>query len=181
MNPQVAGRADEKIDTVSRYLRILYELDEEGIDPLRARVVERTGHAGTTVTRTVARMERDGLLHLAADGTIFFTDTGRREATAVMRKHRVAERLLVDVIGLARDKVHLEASRWEHVISDEAERRIVALLSEPWVCPHGMPIPGLDDLGIIPGPDQVPAGSGGTGCIDLPPRQVQRRAVSNGG
>jgi DtxR family Mn-dependent transcriptional regulator len=140
---------DEKIDTVSRYLRILYELDEEGIDPLRARVVERTGHAGTTVIRTVARMERDGLVHLARDRTILFTVTGRSQATAVMRKHRVVERLLVDVIGLAREQAHLEANRWQHVISDEAERHIVGLLSEPWVCPHGKPIPGLDDLGII--------------------------------
>jgi DtxR family transcriptional regulator, Mn-dependent transcriptional regulator len=119
-------------------------------------VAERTGHAGTTVTRTVARMERDGLLYLARDRTILLTYTGRREATAVMRKHRLAERLLVDVIGLAPEKVHLEASRWEHVISDEAERHIVALLCGPWVCPHGMPIPGLDDLGIVACPDQGP-------------------------
>jgi DtxR family Mn-dependent transcriptional regulator len=93
-------------------------------------------------------MERDGLLHVADDRHLQLTDSGRHQATAVMRKHRLAERLLVDIIGLDWEDVHIEACRWEHVMSDAVERRILALLSKPLVCPHGNPIPGLDELGL---------------------------------
>jgi DtxR family Mn-dependent transcriptional regulator len=93
-------------------------------------------------------MERDGLLHVAGDRHLQLTDDGRHQATAVMRKHRLAERLLADVIGLDWEDVHIEACRWEHVMSDAVERRIVALLDKPLVCPHGNPIPGLADLGL---------------------------------
>ena len=90
----------------------------------------------------------DGLLHVADDRHLQLTDTGRHQATAVMRKHRLAERLLIDIIGLDWEDVHIEACRWEHVMSDAVERRIVALLQKPLVCPHGNPIPGLDELGL---------------------------------
>lgn len=136
------------IDTTEMYLRTVFELEEEGVVPLRARIAERLGQSGPTVSQTVARMERDGLLHVADDRHLQLTDLGRREATAVMRKHRLAERLLVDIIGLDWEDVHIEACRWEHVMSDAVERRIVALLKKPLVCPHGNPIPGLDQLGL---------------------------------
>src|SRR3954465_1751800 len=136
------------IDTPEMYLRTIYELEEEGVVPLRARIAERLGQSGPTVSQTVARMERDGLLHVADDRHLQLSDLGRREATAVMRKHRLAERLLVDVIGLDWEDVHIEACRWEHVMSEAVERRIVAMLEKPLVCPHGNPIPGLDDLGL---------------------------------
>ena len=136
------------IDTTEMYLRTVYELEEEGVVPLRARIAERLGQSGPTVSQTVARMERDGLLNVAGDRHLELTDKGRHEAIGVMRKHRLAERLLADVIGLDWEDVHIEACRWEHVMSEAVERRIVAMLDKPLVCPHGNPIPGLDELGL---------------------------------
>jgi DtxR family Mn-dependent transcriptional regulator len=136
------------IDTTEMYLRTIYELEEEGVTALRARIAERLSQSGPTVSQTVARMERDGLLHVESDRHLQLTDKGRHLAIAVMRKHRLAERLLQDVIGLEWDQLHIEACRWEHVMSDAVERRILALLDKPLVCPHGNPIPGLEDLGL---------------------------------
>ncbi|ROR54223.1 DtxR family iron (metal) dependent repressor [Luteococcus japonicus] len=138
---------NELIDTTEMYLRTIYELMEEGITPLRARIAERLHQSGPTVSQTVARMERDGLLRVHEDRRIELSDKGRGLAIAVMRKHRLAERLLVDVIGLEWSQVHDEACRWEHVISDEVERRLVQILSDPVESPYGNPIPGLDAIG----------------------------------
>ncbi|MDX6295431.1 MAG: DtxR family transcriptional regulator, Mn-dependent transcriptional regulator, partial [Kribbellaceae bacterium] len=129
------------------YLRTIFELEEEGIVPLRARIAERLSQSGPTVSQTVARMERDSLLRVEGDRHLELTDSGRDLATRVMRKHRLAECLLVNVIGLPWEDVHIEACRWEHVMSEEVERRLVALLDNPQTCPHGNPIPGLDELG----------------------------------
>jgi DtxR family transcriptional regulator, Mn-dependent transcriptional regulator len=137
----------ELIDTTEMYLRTIYELEEEGIVPLRARIAERLGHSGPTVSQTVARMERDGLLSLAGDRHLELSAQGRQRAVRVMRKHRLAERLLVDVLGLEWEFVHDEACRWEHVISERVERKILALLGEHRESPYGNPIPGLDELG----------------------------------
>src|SRR3954469_15389769 len=147
MQPRETG-VNELIDTTEMYLRTIFELEEEGVVPLRARIAERLGQSGPTVSQTVARMERDGLLNVAGDRHLELTDKGRHEAISVMRKHRLAERLLVDIIGLDWEDVHIEACRWEHVMSEAVERRIVAMLAKPLVCPHGNPIPGLDDLGL---------------------------------
>jgi DtxR family Mn-dependent transcriptional regulator len=144
----------ELIDTTEMYLRTIYELEEEGVVPLRARIAERLNQSGPTVSQTVARMERDGLLHVADDRHLELSDQGRHEAIGVMRKHRLAERLLADVIGLEWEDLHIEACRWEHVMSDKVERRILALLKKPLVCPHGNPIPGLDQLGLPFATDQ---------------------------
>jgi DtxR family Mn-dependent transcriptional regulator len=143
------------IDTTEMYLRTVYELEEEGVVPLRARIAERLSQSGPTVSQTVARMERDGLVHVADDRHLQLTDQGRHEAIAVMRKHRLAERLLADVIGMDWEDLHIEACRWEHVMSDKVERRILALLEKPLVCPHGNPIPGLDQLGLPFATDQT--------------------------
>src|SRR6478735_6511456 len=137
------------IDTTEMYLKTIFELDEEGITPLRARIAERLGHSGPTVSQTVARMERDGLIHLADDRQLQFTERGRTLATRVMRKHRLAERLLVDVIGLEWEFVHDEACRWEHVMSERVERKILAMLPDHAESPYGNPIPGLDDLTVL--------------------------------
>ena len=136
------------IDTTEMYLRTVFELEEEGITPLRARIAERLSQSGPTVSQTVARMERDGLLRVEGDRQLALTATGRSLATRVMRKHRLAECLLVSVIGLPWEEVHVEACRWEHVISDNVERRLVELLDYPVRCPHGNVIPGLNELGI---------------------------------
>jgi DtxR family transcriptional regulator, Mn-dependent transcriptional regulator len=136
------------IDTTEMYLRTVFELEEEGIVPLRARIAERLSQSGPTVSQTVARMERDGLLRVEGDRQLALTADGRAQATRVMRKHRLAECLLVGVIGLPWEEVHIEACRWEHVISDNVERRLVELLDYPVRCPHGNVIPGLTELGV---------------------------------
>jgi DtxR family transcriptional regulator, Mn-dependent transcriptional regulator len=136
------------IDTTEMYLRTIYELEEEGIVPLRARIAERLHQSGPTVSQTVARMERDNLVHVLGDRHLELTAEGRMRATRVMRKHRLAERLLIDVIGLDWEKVHDEACRWEHVISEDVERKLVDLLNTPTMSPYGNPIPGLEELGV---------------------------------
>ncbi|QAY58731.1 metal-dependent transcriptional regulator [Microbacterium protaetiae] len=137
------------IDTTEMYLRTILELEEENIVPLRARISERLGHSGPTVSQTVGRMERDGLVIVADDRHLELTDSGRSKAVDVMRKHRLAERLLSDVIGLDWAYVHEEACRWEHVMSEQVERRLVDLLGHPTESPYGNPIPGLDQLGGV--------------------------------
>ncbi|GAA4530396.1 MULTISPECIES: metal-dependent transcriptional regulator [Nonomuraea] len=135
------------IDTTEMYLRTIYELEEEGIIPLRARIAERLQQSGPTVSQTVGRMERDGLVRVEGDRHLAMTDLGRALATRVMRKHRLAECLLIDVIGMPWEEVHIEACRWEHVMSESVEQRLVKLLGNPTFCPHGNPIPGLAELG----------------------------------
>ena len=143
------------IDTTEMYLRTIYELEEEGVVPLRARIAERLGQSGPTVSQTVGRMERDGLLVVQGDRHIELTPNGRSMAVRVMRKHRLAERLLVDVIGMPWEEVHAEACRWEHVMSEAVERRLLELLDHPTESPYGNPIPGLEELGQV---DAVRAG-----------------------
>ncbi|GAA5007728.1 metal-dependent transcriptional regulator [Kitasatospora paranensis] len=135
------------IDTTEMYLRTILELEEEGITPMRARIAERLEQSGPTVSQTVGRMERDGLLRVAGDRHLELTEEGRRLAVRVMRKHRIAECLLVDVIGLEWEQVHEEACRWEHVMSETVERKVLAMLGHPTQSPYGNPIPGLDELG----------------------------------
>jgi len=135
------------IDTTEMYLRTIYELEEEGIVPIRARIAERIGHSGPTVSQTVGRMERDGLLVVSGDRHLELTELGRERATRVMRKHRLAERLLTDVVGLDWALVHEEACRWEHVMSEAVERHLIEILDHPELSPYGGPIPALHELG----------------------------------
>jgi len=135
------------IDTTEMYLRTILELEEEGQVPMRARISERLNHSGPTVSQTIARMERDGLVIVSDDRHLELTARGRVDAIGVMRKHRLAERLLADIIGLEWEFVHEEACRWEHVISEQVERKILALLDQPTLSPFGNPIPGLAALG----------------------------------
>ena len=111
----------ELVDTTEMNLKAIYEMMEDGVAPLRARIVDRLGHSGPTVSQTIARMERDGLLSLEGDRVIVLTETGLHAATEVIRKHRLAERLLTDVIGLGWADAHDEACRWEHVMSEKVE------------------------------------------------------------
>jgi DtxR family Mn-dependent transcriptional regulator len=134
------------IDTTEMYLRTIFELEEEGITPLRARIAERLGQSGPTVSQTVARMERDGLVTVEGDRHLELSESGRILATRVMRKHRLAECLLVSVIGIPWEDVHAEACRWEHVMSESVERRLLEILDHPTTSPYGNPIPGLDEL-----------------------------------
>ncbi|MET9341469.1 MULTISPECIES: metal-dependent transcriptional regulator [unclassified Nonomuraea] len=160
------------IDTTEMYLRTIYELEEEGIVPLRARIAERLQQSGPTVSQTVARMERDGLVRVEGDRHLAMTDLGRTLATRVMRKHRLAECLLTQVIGLPWEEVHIEACRWEHVMSESVEERLVKLLDNPTFDPHGNPIPGLEELGAT-GPESdawsaFPSMADVAGARDIP-------------
>ncbi|MCP2049846.1 UNVERIFIED_ORG: DtxR family Mn-dependent transcriptional regulator [Paenarthrobacter nicotinovorans] len=139
------------IDTTEMYLRTILELEEENIVALRARIAERLRHSGPTVSQTIGRMERDGLVIVSNDRHLELTEVGRKRATEVMRKHRLAERLLADVIGLDWAYVHDEACRWEHVMSERVERRLYELLEHPTESPYGNPIPGLEALGGMAG------------------------------
>src|ERR1700754_2315777 len=142
------------------YLRTVLELEEEGVPPLRARIAERLKQSGPTVSQTVARMERDGLLTVEGDRHLVLTEVGRKHAVSVMRKHRLAELLLVNVIGMPYEEAHEEACRWEHVMSDAVEQKVYDLLNRPTRSPYGNPIPGLDQLGL---PDDEPDASGAPG------------------
>ncbi len=135
------------VDTTEMYLRTIIDLEEEGIPAFRARIAERIGHSGPTVSQTVARMERDGLVVVEADRRLALTPVGRDKAIGVTRKHRLAERLLADVIGLDWSLVHEEACRWEHVMSEQVERRLVQMLDSPTESPFGNPIPAMDQIG----------------------------------
>nr|WP_312034286.1 metal-dependent transcriptional regulator [Actinoplanes sp. TBRC 11911] len=137
---------NDLVDTTEMYLRTILELEEEGVPPLRARIAERLHQSGPTVSQTVARMERDGLLTVEGDRHLVLTEDGRDTAVAVMRKHRLAELLLVNVIGMPYEEAHDEACRWEHVMSDSVEKKVYELLNKPTRSPYGNPIPGLDVL-----------------------------------
>ena len=131
----------ELIDTTEMYLRTILELHEEGIEPLRARIVERLHQSGPTVSQTVGRLERDGLLSVRDDRHLELSEEGWQRARMVMRKHRLAERLLCDVLGMDWTVVHDEACKLEHVIGDLFEQHITELLSSPQTSPYGCPIP----------------------------------------
>ena len=150
---------------VEQYLETILELEESGIPPMRARLVERLGVSAPAVSETVKRLEREGYLTLDADRVLHLSDTGRAYATAMLRRHRLAELLLVDVLQVPWSQVHEEACRLEHAISDNLERHLVELLGDPGACPHGNPIPGSANL-VDPGPLQplasVPTG---TPCV----------------
>ncbi len=126
---------------VEEYLEAIFSLLEEGVPVIQARLAERLDKAAPSVSEMLDRLEADGLI-TRSSRQIALTPAGSALAEGVVRKHRLAERLLVDIIGLDWDKAHLEAGRWEHVISNEVEERLIVLLGNPATCPHGNPIPG---------------------------------------
>ena len=132
----------EMHDTTEEYLESILAIEEEGVVPMRARLVERLGLSAAAVSETIGRLSEHGFVELHGDRSLHLTDKGRTLATTVVRRHRLAERLLVDVIGLEWEKVHAEAARWEHAISADVEEKLVLLLGDPATCPHGNPIPG---------------------------------------
>jgi DtxR family Mn-dependent transcriptional regulator len=152
------------IDSTEMYLRIVLELEEEGVPALRARLAERLHLSAPSVSEGVSRLEEQGLLRLTEERTVALTARGRAWAESVMRKHRLAERLLADVIGLDPEHLHEEACRWEHVISDRVEARIAELLGNPTTSPYGNPIPGA---AVADGPAPVPLASADDGAVVL--------------
>jgi DtxR family transcriptional regulator, Mn-dependent transcriptional regulator len=129
---------------VEEYLEAVHSLHEEGTKVIQARIAERLGRSAPSVSEMLDRLEGDGFVRRSGR-LVELTDSGSALAEKVVRKHRLAERFLVDVIGLEWYKVHQEAGRWEHVISDEVEARLMVLLGDPTTCPHGNPIPGSGD------------------------------------
>ena len=148
---------------VEQYLETILELEEAGIVPMRARIVDRLGVSAPAVSETVKRLEREGYVTLDEDRVLLLTEPGRAYATSMLRKHRLAEVLLVDVLKVPWPQVHEEACRLEHAISDNLERHLIALLDDPGTCPHGSPIPGSANV-VETGPLQklstvLPGGS----------------------
>lgn len=146
---------------VEEYLETVHALAEEGTPVIGARIAERLGRSAPSVSQMLDRLEEGG--YVRREGRLVeLTDSGSQLAEKVVRRHRLAERLLVDVIGLEWHKVHAEAGRWEHVISDDVEEKLVELLGDPGTCPHGNPIPG-SSAPVDHAPQQplseVPAGS----------------------
>ena len=146
--------APQHSPAVEDYLETIYELEESGIPVMRARLVERLRVSAPTVSETVARLEREGFLSLDDQRLVHLTERGRHAATAVMRRHRLAERLLVDVLQVPWHQVHEEAHRLEHAISETLEPYLVKVLGDPGTCPHGNPIPGSANVVDVTG--QVP-------------------------
>jgi len=122
------------------YCETIYELHEDDVDVIQARIAERLKVSRPAVSEMIRRMENEGLVEV--DRNVQLTKDGRTLAETVVRRHRLAERLLTDILGLSWADAHQEAGRWEHVISDSVEAAIVRLLKDPTTCPHGNPIPG---------------------------------------
>jgi DtxR family Mn-dependent transcriptional regulator len=126
---------------VEEYCETIFELAEDDIRVVQARIVERLGVSRPSVSEMIRRLEGEGYLTID-DHVIRLTVEGRRVAEQVVRRHRLAERFLTDVLGLSWAVAHTEAGKWEHVISEPVEEAMVRVLGDPTTCPHGNPIPG---------------------------------------
>jgi DtxR family Mn-dependent transcriptional regulator len=122
------------------YCEAIFELHEDDVDVIQARIAERLHVSRPAVSEMIRRMENEGLVEV--DRAVRLTAQGTRLAEQVVRRHRLAERLLTDILGLSWAEAHQEAGKWEHVISDNVETAIIRLLEDPTTCPHGNPIPG---------------------------------------
>jgi DtxR family Mn-dependent transcriptional regulator len=151
-----AHQAREYHPAFEEYCEAIFELHEDDVDVIQARIAERLGVSRPAVSEMIRRMDGEGLVEV--DRTVRLTAAGSRLAEQVVRRHRLAERLLTDILGLSWAEAHQEAGKWEHVISDNVETAIIKLLEDPTTCPHGNPIPGsaykapdtvaLSDLGV---------------------------------
>ena len=126
------------------YCETIFELGEDGLDVIQARVAERLEVSRPAVSEMMKKMEREGMVAVASDGAIALTDDGLTLARQVVRRHRIAERFLTDVLDLNWAEAHHEAGKWEHVISPVVEDALMRVLGNPTTCPHGNPIPGSD-------------------------------------
>ena len=124
------------------YCEAIYELREDDVEVIQARIAERLEISRPAVSEMIRRLEGAGLVNI--DGAIKLTEAGNRLAEKVVRRHRLAERFLTDILGLSWADAHTEAGKWEHVISEPVEAAMVRVLGDPTTCPHGNPIPGSD-------------------------------------
>jgi DtxR family Mn-dependent transcriptional regulator len=153
----VAYETPEYHPAFEEYCETIFELAEDDLDVIQARIADRLEVSRPAVSEMVKRLEKEGLI-TSEDHVILLTDDGRDLATSVVRRHRLAERFLTDVLGLSWTEAHHEAGRWEHVISPAVEVALDRLLGQPTTCPHGNPIPGssysepdtrhLSDVGV---------------------------------
>ena len=123
------------------YCECIFELEEDNVELIQARIAERLGVSRASVSEMIKRMEAEGLINLSSP-RIALTEPGRKLAEGIVRKHRLAECFLIDVLGLSWSTAHHEACKWEHVITDEVEVALSKMLGSPTACPHGNPIPG---------------------------------------
>ena len=128
--------------TTEDCLQAIDSLECEGQDVIAARLAERLRVTPASVSQTIERMVRQKLIAVEAEHRIGLTESGRAATNSIVRRHRLTERFLTDVLELDWEQAHTEAHRLEHAISDEVEKRLSALLHHPQTCPHGAPIPG---------------------------------------
>ena len=122
------------------YCETIYELGEDDLDVIQARIADRLEVSRPAVSEMMKRLESEGLIE--GGRQIVLTEAGLELAETVVRRHRLAERFLTDILGLSWADAHLEAGKWEHVISPLVERAMMERLDGPTTCPHGNPIPG---------------------------------------
>ena len=153
------------------YCEAIWELAEDDIAVIQARIAERLDVSRPAVSEMIRKLADEGLV--ATDGgKITLTDAGRRLAERVVRRHRLAERFITDILGLSWAVAHQEAGRWEHVMSTEVEEAMDAVLGSPTTCPHGNPIPGSP----YAEPDTTPLASVGVGSafvVDRIPEELE--------
>ena len=131
--------------TVEEYLETIYNMSMEGEVVIGARLAQKFGVSPPTVTEMLKRLVRDGYIEMDQKRLVTLTEAGNSAAEAVLRRHRLTERFLVDMLNMPWHQVHEEACRLEHFISGAVEARVIASLSNPTTCPHGNPIPGSVD------------------------------------
>ena len=137
---------------VEEYLQTLHFMLRDGQQTIGARLAEWLGVTPPTVTATLRRMERDGLIAYGPHKEVRLTEVGSRSAEDLVRRHALAERLLTDFLKMRWDEAHEESHGFEHAITPKVEERLLQALGNPTTCPHGNPIPGLGSLA----PDEFP-------------------------
>ena len=142
------------------YCECIFELREDDVEVIQARIAERLRVSRPSVSEMIKRMESEGLITIA-DTRIRLTSSGEELATRVVRRHRLAERFLTDMLGLSWAEAHQEAGKWEHVMSAKVEAALDRVLGSPTTCPHGNPIPGSQ---YSPPDDAVRLAQLGTGA-----------------
>lgn len=136
--------APEYHPAFEEYCETIFELGEDGLEVIQARIAERIEVSRPAVSEMIKKMDREGLVDIDGVGTITLTTDGSALAHQVVRRHRIAERFLTDVLDLNWAEAHHEAGKWEHVISPVVEEALMRVLGNPTTCPHGNPIPGSD-------------------------------------
>ncbi len=130
------------------YCECIFELEEDNVELIQARIADRLKVSRASVSEMIKRMQSEGLVNLFGS-RITLTETGRKLAEGIVRKHRLAECFLIDVLGLSWSTAHHEACKWEHVITDEVELALSKMLGNPTACPHGNPIPGSGHRSVL--------------------------------